>query len=69
MYYVSFTTFATGNRQTNSFIDCRMNNIMGRQGKSEPAHHKGWMVSGLETVFCWVPGPEVTMVVSSVAFF
>ncbi len=20
-----------------------------------PAHHEGWMVSGEETVFCWVP--------------
>jgi hypothetical protein len=23
-------------------------------GHSEPAHHEGWMVSGQETVFCWV---------------
>ncbi len=22
-----------------------------------PAHHEGWMVSGQETVFCWVPVP------------
>jgi len=34
-----------------------MNTIMGRQGESEPAHHKGWMGSGQEMVFCWVPGP------------
>ncbi len=31
--------------------------------------HHGWMVSGQETVFCWVPVPYLTMVVSSVAFF
>jgi len=34
-----------------------------------PAHREGWMVSGQETVFCWVPVPQLTMVVSSVAFF
>ncbi len=22
-----------------------------------PAHHEGWMVSGQETIFCWVPVP------------
>jgi len=22
-----------------------------------PVHHEGWMVNGLETVFCWVPVP------------
>jgi hypothetical protein len=22
-----------------------------------PAHHEGWMESGQETVFCWVPIP------------
>jgi hypothetical protein len=22
-----------------------------------PAHHEGWMVSGQETVFCWLPVP------------
>ncbi len=22
-----------------------------------PVHHEGWMVSGQETVFCWVPVP------------
>jgi hypothetical protein len=27
------------------------------------------MVSGQETVFCWVPVPELTMVLSSVALF
>jgi hypothetical protein len=21
------------------------------------AHHKGWMVSGEETIFCWLPVP------------
>jgi hypothetical protein len=26
-------------------------------GRSEPAHHEGWMVSGEETVFYWVPVP------------
>jgi len=26
-------------------------------GRSEPAHHEGWMISGQETVFCWVPVP------------
>ncbi len=34
-----------------------------------PAHREGWMVSGQETVFCWVPVPYLTMVVTSVAFF
>jgi hypothetical protein len=34
-----------------------------------PAHHEGWMVNGEETVFCRIPGPYLTMVVSSVAFF
>jgi len=29
-----------------------------------PAHHEGWMVSGEEAVFCWVPDLWVTMVVS-----
>ncbi len=33
------------------------------------AHNEGWMVSDKETVFCWVPVPLLTMVVSSVAFF
>jgi hypothetical protein len=27
------------------------------------------MVSGQETIFCWVPVPELTMVVTSIAFF
>ncbi len=22
-----------------------------------PAHHEGWMISGQETVFCWIPVP------------
>jgi hypothetical protein len=22
-----------------------------------PVHHEGWMISGQETVFCWVPVP------------
>jgi hypothetical protein len=34
-----------------------------------PAHHEGWMVSGQETAFCWIPAPLLTMVVSSVASF
>jgi hypothetical protein len=33
------------------------------------AHNEGWMVSDSETVFCWVPVPLLTMMVSSVAFF
>ncbi len=33
------------------------------------AHNEGWMVGYKETVFCWVPVPLPTMVVSSVAFF
>jgi hypothetical protein len=36
---------------------------------SNPAHHEGWMVSGQETVFCPVPVRQLTMVVSSIAFF
>jgi hypothetical protein len=32
-------------------------------------HHKGWMVSGQETVFCWVPVHKLTMVGSSGSFF
>jgi hypothetical protein len=35
--------------------------------ESEPIS-EGWMVRGQETVFCWVPVPQLTMVVSSVAF-
>jgi hypothetical protein len=34
-----------------------------------PVHHEGWMISDQETVFCWVPVPYLTMVVSSVAFY
>jgi hypothetical protein len=35
----------------------------------QPVHQEGWMVSGQETVFCWVPVPYLlTMVLSSVAF-
>jgi hypothetical protein len=34
-----------------------------------PVDHEGWMVSGQETVFCWVPVPWLTMVASSVGFF
>ncbi len=33
-----------------------------------PAHCEGWMVGGQEIVFWWVPVPQLTMVVSSVAF-
>ncbi len=33
-----------------------------------PVHHEGWMISGQETVFCWVPVPYLTLVVSLVAF-
>ncbi len=33
------------------------------------AHHEGWMVSGQETVFCWVPVVQITMGVSSVLSF
>jgi hypothetical protein len=34
-------------------------------------HNEGWMILGLETVFCWVPVPQLTMVVilNSVAVF
>jgi hypothetical protein len=32
-------------------------------------HHKGWMESGQETVFCWVPVHELTMVGSLGSFF
>ncbi len=32
-------------------------------------HHEGWMASGQEIVFCCVPVPKLTMVVSLVAFF
>jgi hypothetical protein len=38
-------------------------------GHSEPADYEGWMVSGQETVFCWVPIPNLNMVVSSALFF
>jgi hypothetical protein len=31
-----------------------------------PAHHEGWMVTGQETVFCWISVPKLTTVVSSV---
>jgi hypothetical protein len=31
-------------------------------------HREGWMVGGHRTVLCWVPVPQLTMVVSSVAF-
>jgi hypothetical protein len=24
-----------------------------------PAHREGWMISGQETVFCWIPVPEL----------
>jgi hypothetical protein len=35
-----------------------------------PVHPEGWMmVSGQETVFCCVPVPSLTMVVSSVVLF
>jgi hypothetical protein len=33
------------------------------------AHNVGWMVSDSETVFCWVPVPLLSMMVSSVALF
>jgi hypothetical protein len=42
-------------------------------GHSEPAptnaHHQGWMICDQETVFCWVPVPYLTMVVSSLGLF
>jgi len=34
-----------------------------------PVHYQGWMICDQETVFCWVPVPLLTMVVSSVALF
>ncbi len=33
------------------------------------ANNEGWMVSDKETVFCWVPVPLLTMVLTSVALF
>jgi hypothetical protein len=42
---------------------------MGHSEPAPPVHNEGWMVSGQETVFCPVPVPKLTMVVSSVAFF
>jgi hypothetical protein len=37
-------------------------------GHIEPAPtSEGWMVGGQETVFCWVPVPQLPMVVSLVA--
>ncbi len=34
-----------------------------------PVHHQGWMICDQETVFCWVPVPQLTMVVSAVGLF
>ncbi len=34
-----------------------------------PVQHQGWMICDQETVFCWVPVPWLTRVVSSVALF
>jgi hypothetical protein len=31
--------------------------FMATVNQHPPAHHEGWMVSGQETVFCWVPVP------------
>ncbi len=40
-----------------------------RTSSHSPVHDEGWMVSGYERVFGWVPVPQqLTMVVSSVAF-
>jgi hypothetical protein len=42
------------------------------QGYTEPAltcTHEGWIVSGQEIAFCWIPVLQLTMVVSSVAIF
>jgi hypothetical protein len=35
-----------------------------RENCYSPVHHEGWMVSGPETVFCWIPGPQLTTVVA-----
>jgi hypothetical protein len=43
--------------------------IWARENQYPPVDHEGWMVSGQETVFCWVAVPWLTMVASSVAFF
>jgi hypothetical protein len=42
--------------------------LMARVNQHPPAHFEGWMVSGQETVFCWV-SVQLTMVVTLVAFF
>jgi hypothetical protein len=39
---------ANTNRTPNYIVSATVNS---------PAHHEGWMVSGQETVFCWVPVP------------
>jgi hypothetical protein len=32
-------------------------NKLAKVNQHPPAHHEGWMISGQETVFCWVPVP------------
>jgi hypothetical protein len=69
--------------KTNPLKNVKNQNQRGSVRTSEPANtvsnsfgdfwffstFLGWMISGQETVFCWVPVPYLTMVVSLVAFY
>jgi hypothetical protein len=49
-------------------VNFRNHFIFLKVGKKFACWMDGWMVSGQETVFCWVSVPKLTMVVTSVAF-
>ncbi len=40
-----------------------------RVNQHPQAHDEGWMLSGEETIFCWIPVANLTMVATSLAFF
>ncbi len=53
--------------------EMEIGNLSGKElaivNQHGPVHHQGWMICDQEPVFCWVPVPQLTMVVSSVALF
>ncbi len=49
--------FPKGARKSTFWIPVKETPLYITANQHRPAQHEGWMVSGLETVFCWVPVP------------
>jgi len=49
--------FPKGAKKSTFWIPVKEPPLYITANQHPPAHHEGWMVSGAETVFCWIPVP------------